>query len=435
MTPADVFVLVGPDGRLLDPAVQATVLAKYSRSAESARDLLQGVTQEDAAKFQEKWGVTYGHSSIAELCTVPYCFEGVSILASKFLERYQRPGYSEKSTRYQEFSEASFVEPQGAPERLRDVANLLYRTYKEMEGPVLDHVAGLVGGAPIEELKKRAPVKARAFDSLRYLLPAGTGTNLAAVVNARDARYMMSDLLGSPVPEFRQAGENMVEAARRFAPVFAVGAKANSFEPQIRSLGSPPPKAVTLVDAPTGAEEDFWARVSTWYGMTKADFASHMEGRGNHQVPDVFKTVVVTFDLYMDYGAFRDLQRHRRCEQYIEPLTAKYGFDIPDDLTGDLRERYVNVMGEVGEACRQMVAMGVDPLIVQYAIPLGYRLRAHFQMDLKQVYYMTELRTKPQGHISYRRIAWAMAEEVRHRYPTLMQWCRDIRPDTIGEHG
>lgn len=447
MKTADVFVLTAADGTLLPPAVQATVLAKYSRSPDSARELMQKVTPEDAATFQAKWGVTYGHSSVAELATVPYCFEGVSIIASKFLERYQRAGYSEKSTRYQVFTEDSFVEPREAPTELREAptelreaATGLYRTYASLEREVTEHVAGLIGGAPIEELVKKAPVKARAFDNLRYLLPAGTGTNLAVVTNARDARYMMSDLLGSRLPELRDLGEKMVSAASSFAPVFAMGAKPATFEPPIRSLGRVPANKnphARLVE-PLGLncraqEEDFWARVSDWYGMSKGAFDTFMEGRGKHQVPDIFKTVTVTFDIVMDYGAFRDLQRHRRCEQYIEPLGPSYGYVVPDDLVGAHADRYRAAMDKSFAACQAMLRS--TPLdMVQYALPLGTLHRSKFQMDLREVYYLTELRTQPQGHISYRRIAWQLYEEALNAFPTLMKWCRAIRPDAIGEH-
>jgi hypothetical protein len=91
-TKTEVFCLTASDGRLLPPAVQATVLAKYSRSPLSAKQIVAQLTPEDADKFQEKWVIGYNHSSVAELAVVPLCFEGVSIVASKFLESFQRPG-------------------------------------------------------------------------------------------------------------------------------------------------------------------------------------------------------------------------------------------------------------------------------------------------------------------------------------------------------
>jgi thymidylate synthase ThyX len=75
-----------------------------------------------------------------------------------------------------------------------------------------------------------------------------------------------------------------------------------------------------------------------------------------------------------------------------------------------------------------------NPDYYQYMIPLGYLHRSVFSMDLKELYYITELRTKPQGHISYRRIAWEMYQIAKKRYPELMQWCRATEPDKIEVH-
>ena len=55
-------------------------------------------------------------------------------------------------------------------------------------------------------------------------------------------------------------------------------------------------------------------------------------------------------------------------------------------------------------------------------------------MDLEELYYIVELRTKPQGHISYRRVAYDMFELAKDRHQQLMQWCRAVKPDTIGVH-
>lgn len=459
MKELDVFVLTGPDGKLLPPAVQATVGAKYSRSPLSAREIVQSVTPEDAEAFQEKWGVSYGHSSVAELAAMPYSFEGVSIIASKFLERYQRAGYSEKSTRYQSFSADSFVMPNEFHPALRDAAHVLYHTYKELNGPVVEHVARLVAKTSdksVQELLFSSAVKARAFDNLRYLLPAGTGTNLMAYLNARDARYMMSDLLGSTNPEFQAIGQKMVVAAKQMAPVFAMGVKPNSFELPIKRLsrsdanpdlrlpkfsdskGKNQWSVGLLTEMRHGPliQEDFWGDVDTRHEMNEIEFGAHMETRGKNPVPEIFKTVPISFEITMDYGAFRDLQRHRRCEQYVELLGPNLGYLVPDDLIGtEFESAYRSAMDRAQAICQMLLESGAaTPEQVQYACPLGFLHRSLFQMDLRELYYVVELRTQPQGHISYRRVAYRMYELAKQIYPTLMPWCRAVKPDSIGEH-
>jgi thymidylate synthase ThyX len=440
-TKVDVFCLTDGLGQVLHPAVQATVLAKYSRSPMSARDIVSGLTLEEADRFQDKWVVGYGHSSVAELATIPLCFEGVSIVASKFLESWQRPGYSEKSTRYQAFSRDSFVSPPGAPSTMKHFASRLYDAYESL----LPKVSAIVAAKTGKDKDDRT-VKARAFDNVRYLLPAGTGTNLAWVGNARDVRYMISSALGSTNPEFRAIGEAASKAVSELCPVFVRDAEPDSFEPTIRSLGKTSPKfdyrnpswyvdvhRPHLMPSPDLVQKSFESSLADMYGMSWTAFCKHMDSRGKRAVPRIFRTARIAFDVMMDYGAYRDLQRHRRCEQYPEPLAAGYGYLVPDDILGtDLEAEYRAAMDSVLAYEDETVVHDED--LMQYMIPLGYLHRSVFEMDLAELYYLSELRTQPQGHISYRRVAYGMYSEASALIPGLMRWCRAIRPDEIGEH-
>ena len=134
----------------------------------------------------------------------------------------------------------------------------------------------------------------------------------------------------------------------------------------------------------------------------------------------------------MDYGSYRDLQRHRRCDQYTEPLTPFLGYDIPDDVRGSkLEMAYRRTMDSVHSYDGSATS---DPEYYQYMIPMGYNHRSIFSMDLRELYYIVELRTKLQGHISYRRIAYSMYQKACQVYPDLMIWCNAIKPDLVGEH-
>ena len=440
---SDVFCLTDPNGKLLDPAIQATVLAKYSRSPMSAKEILAGITSEEADKFNDKWVIGYGHSSVAELATIPICIEGLSIIASKVVETVQRGAYSEKSTRYQRFSKESFVTPPGCSPTMKEFAGGLYVTYDKLHDPMVKRCAVLMGKDPT--ISDRV-VNARAFDNLRYLLPAGTGTNVACVLNFRDARDLVSTLLGRSNPELKQLGEGILSAVSEVCPVLMRHAIPNMFEPRIKSLGIPneqfdptnPGWNVTMVGPPVyggmdWTERNFEDLVKKCYGMDWASFSEHMDARPEHsEVPDLFKTVNITFDVMMDFGAFRDLQRHRRCEQLVEPLTTQYGYVVPDDiLNSELESEYRLAMESVLSYTDEVVN---DQDLSQYVIPLGYLHRSFFQMTLKELYYLVELRTRPQGHMSYRRVAYEIYELAKNRYPKLMKWCRACQPVFQGEH-
>ena len=133
------------------------------------------------------------------------------------------------------------------------------------------------------------------------------------------------------------------------------------------------------------------------------------------------------FDILMDIGGFRDMHRHRRCIQIGQEFTTKHGYDVPEELnSAGARETY--------DAAIQRTARAVETLArcegfeaeanSQYAIPLGFRKRTLFKMDFAEVVYISELRTGPAGHISYRNVAYAMYEAVAKKYPSLAKYLR-----------
>jgi len=138
------------------------------------------------------------------------------------------------------------------------------------------------------------------------------------------------------------------------------------------------------------------------------------------------------FDILMDIGGFRDMHRHRRCVQIGQEFTTRHGYDVPEELeTAGARENYDAVMQRVAEAVEQLTRhSGAEAKEnAQYAIPLGFRKRTLFKMDFAEVVYISELRTTPAGHSSYRNVAYAMFEAVAKKYPALAKYFRvtDVR--------
>lgn len=135
------------------------------------------------------------------------------------------------------------------------------------------------------------------------------------------------------------------------------------------------------------------------------------------------------FDILMDIGAFRDLHRHRRCVQIHQEYCFAHGFDTPREITdAGHAELYAEVMGRAREAGRKLTealeARGDAPQSAQYLLPLAYRKRTLFKMDLAEVVYISELRTGVGGHWSYRNVAYQMYERVAERHPTLAKYFR-----------
>jgi thymidylate synthase ThyX len=138
------------------------------------------------------------------------------------------------------------------------------------------------------------------------------------------------------------------------------------------------------------------------------------------------------FDILMDIGGFRDMHRHRRCVQILQDYTTLHGYDRPEDIDkANLAAHYDAAMKRSNDAAVTLAARPATEAgeQAQYVIPLAYRKRAMFKMDFAEALYISELRTGPAGHFSYRNVAYAMYEAVAKRYPELAKYFRvtDVR--------
>ena len=159
-------------------------------------------------------------------------------------------------------------------------------------------------------------------------------------------------------------------------------------------------------------------------------------GRHDEALRAFHAGAALRFDILMDIGGFRDMHRHRRCVQIIQPFTSLHGFETPTcgDLEGD-----VNILVEAGvlaefqsaiesahKASREIAASGAPEGAESavYLLPLATRIRSLFKMDFAEAQYISELRSGPAGHFSYRRVAWEMYKALERRHPSLAKHIR-----------
>jgi thymidylate synthase ThyX len=138
------------------------------------------------------------------------------------------------------------------------------------------------------------------------------------------------------------------------------------------------------------------------------------------------------FDILMDIGGFRDMHRHRRCVQIEQAFTTQHGYETPPELSpAGALEMYKAAMDRTSSAVQTLAGSAASEALEnsQYAIPLGFRKRTLFKMDFAEAVYISELRTGPAGHASYRNVAYAMFEEVKKKHPALAEYFRvhDVR--------
>ncbi len=172
---------------------------------------------------------------------------------------------------------------------------------------------------------------------------------------------------------------------------------------------------------------------STGEGRRREVIDLGLRHRGTHdEIPRPFCAgQQFRFDILMDIGGFRDMHRHRRCVQIMQEFTTAHGFDTPPEVErAGVRATYESALKHAETTVNKLSAKGGEGSeSSQYAIPLAFRKRTLFKMDFAEAVYISELRTTPAGHASYRNVAYAMYEAVAKQYPALAKYFRvvDVR--------
>jgi thymidylate synthase ThyX len=162
------------------------------------------------------------------------------------------------------------------------------------------------------------------------------------------------------------------------------------------------------------------------------DMGVRHRGRHDEALRSYHAGAALRFDILMDIGGFRDMHRHRRCTQIIQPFTTLHGYETP--MTGDaaglaeagILADYQTAVEQAHAASAQIAASGAPEAAQSalYLLPLATRNRSLFKMDFAEAQYISELRSGPAGHFSYRRVAWEMFLALERQHPTLVKHLR-----------
>ena len=427
---------------------------------------------ERARKFYDRILDGYGDDSIGELGGAHLALENVSMLATKVLEDARIGGSPlEKSTRYVSFSDKDsgryryYRDPKlmdsDHAELYVKACDHLFDCYVRLCEPVWAHVRKLL---PREEGTSEAAyersVKARGYDLIRGLLPASTQTNMGIFGNGRFFETLIRKLHLDPLEENRDLGQAAFEELSKVIPSFIRRADRNNnrfqeFEDytnfknslmqtfhskQISDQPNPPQEMdVQLIEYDQDAEDRMLAALLFPFGHgSLRDFTEQLKNlpdsekkRLIHEYAELrqnrrhkpgrgIEMPLYTFDIVGDYGIYRDLQRHRMLTQERQLLSTRYGFEKPEEIEeAGLGEIYDEAMFQAAEAFDHL--QKDFPFEAQYVVPMGYRIRWFMKINLRSLSWMTELRSVPQGHTGYRRIAQQMYLRVRDVHPTLSE--------------
>ncbi|PWU08186.1 MAG: alternative thymidylate synthase-like protein [Terriglobia bacterium] len=447
----------------MPPEKSAYALARYSRSPDSIRDSIEWVRTHDSRSFLESYYFQYGHASIADLGHTVVCFEGISELAATEIEAEPLWDGQAKSSRYQDFSRSGFVTPPelsaADAEAYRATGEALLAAYSKVNELAL---ACLSERYPRpEEMKPgayRRHIAARAFDVARYLLFWGVPTNVGQVTSIRTLEKQIRRLKVSEYQEVRELSQELAgacaaepdcrwdvnAAAEPVAPTLARHADPDEHSARSREdlrlwarqnltarEAAPPPRVDLL--RPTHVPSDIVATLL--YPVTDRPFRELYElacgwsqGRRGEVIDvalgsrtqrdallDNFRGGLYAYDLAIDIGAYRDLHRHRRCQQFRQDYSGNLGFDTPRLVSeAGASDIYESAMAGALDTMHRLAAPGAH-----YLLPFGARSRFLFKMDFAEAEYIARLRSGVKGHFSYREIAWEMKCKMEQLEPEL----------------
>lgn len=444
----------------LSPEVRAVTFAKCSRSPESFAEIAKELTEEKSKEFHEKWVVGYGHSSVAEHAVLSIAIENVSILATKVIEDNRLASYTEKSTRYQIFNSNKCYKPKKIMDSpfgklYVETANFLFDTYTALTPKVIEFVKNKFPRSPeMTEKMYETISKAKSCDIVRYILPTATLTNLGMTVNARNLEYAITKLLSHQLEEMQDIGKELKEAALLVTPTLIKYADANTY---IKETGAAlqnfsdstlPKEELTAHENQAilaTYDKDALDRVVTplLYKHSKLSYSKIAEKVKNlpqtekekifdetlskmgqfDRPPREFEHTYYTFDILIDYGAFRDVQRHRMCTQTNQEIAPEYGYAMPDDIVAAGFQKEYETCAKKAAAAYQEIAKQF-PVEAQYILPLAYRKRVLITWNLRELFHFIPLRSSKRGHISYRRIAWQIWDEINRVHPYFAKYIK-----------
>ena len=472
-----VFALVN-----LPETVKAALFARYSRYPGTLRRLFLDefagdlpdaaalVDQDEgrrAAELYERIFLGYGDDSVAQLGGAHVACEWVSNVLTKVLQRPRLGGYLEQSTRYIAY-DAPMPAPPGGYRYYRDdsLGPDYARAMDELFGIYSASLPRVCAWAEREfpreadepEAAHARAIKAKAFDLLRGLLPASSLSHMGIFATGQTYEQLILHLLAHPLEEARSYGRMILEELNTVMPSFLtrverpdrggqwisyLESREHAGKRWARRLGvdaageAPTGPSVTLLrvdgdeddllsallfEAGASSEEHVREAIGTLDGDARAELLADLAGeRSNRRYRPGrgLEALRYRFEIVADYGAFRDLQRHRMLTVQWQSLTPDLGADVPDQVElagcGDEYRRALEISRGWYE---RLVDRGLATA-APYALCLGYRIRFVLDLNAREAMQLIELRSGREGHPSYRAVAHEMHAQISAVHPSV----------------
>ena len=473
--------------------VKGALFARYSRYQGTLRRLFldefagdldhaaarafDGAEGERAAALYQRIFLGYGDDSVAQLGGAHVALEWVSNVLTKVLQRGRLAAYLEQSTRYIPYDGPMpgggyryWRDPSLGPE-YEAAMDHLFATYASCLPRVEAWAAERFPRAPdMPEAAHLRSIRAKALDLLRGLLPAASLSHMGMFATGQAYEQLVLHLLASPLPEARTVGRMLLEELKRVMPSFLArverpdrggrwiefleGREATADRlagrlglDRARSEQAAAPSvrlltvrgreddllASLLFESAAVSEEEVRSAVSVLPPDERAALIAELVGeRDNrrHRPGRGFEAVSYRFEIVSDYGAFRDLQRHRMLTVQWQPLGPGLGAGVPDELeaagvAGAYREALDRSAGE-----HARLAGSGRAEVAPYALCLAYRIRYVLDLNAREAMHLIELRSGREGHPSYRAVAHEMHAQIAAVHPAVGAAITHVDRDT-----
>ena len=412
----------------------------------------------------------YGDDSVAQLGGAHIACEGVSNILTKVLERGRLMSYLEQSTRYVPYTDRpngrwKYVVPSELTEDHDQTRNAFigsldraFETYARWIEPVQEHFRRRYPkGQDDSEGVYRAAIRAKALDALRGLLPSATRSNVGVYGSGQAYETLLLRMRAHELSEARDVADMMLPELRKVIPAFLtrvdredrgvvwsryladrrrdtrmlthelVGETEPTGTAEVVLTDFDPEGEVKVVAAALYpgshlSEDQLLERARRLSSEDRIrvlrTYVGDRENR-RHRPGRAFERASYCFDVLSDYGAFRDLQRHRILSIDWQELAPTHGYSAPASVeeVGAMAE-WRRVMDESANL-HERLSGDYSPLVAQYAVSMAYRIRFYMHMNAREAMHVIELRTAPQGHPAYRRVCQAMhrliADQAGHQ--------------------
>lgn len=432
-----------------NPEDLAMMQALYSRSSSSVLQHLEKVKKTGSGKFMESFYVGYGHQSIGDCGSTTIFIENVSILAAKAIQDWPLYSGQETSTRYIDMSKQNCTDPV-KNDLSQQILDSWLSFYLKSQEPLKAFLKQKYPIKPEESASKKLTdtynkaITARAFDILRAFLPAGINTQLAWHTNLRQAAHKLALMNHHPDPIIKQISNEIHEQLKLKYPhsfnhkLYEKTEDYRSFVSQNYTYHEGSSRVLqTFLSANANANANVSTNNPNKQNKQQVICETHILPQDLEEYESLIKNRppktelpnflldlgLVKFSFLIDFGSFRDLQRHRNGVCRMPLLTMDYGFHswYLDQLSEDLKQEAIALIELQSQRIKELgFSQSVKPETLQYYIPLGFQVFSQVSYGLPAAIYTIELRSGVTVHASLRQAAHSMKAALLQQLPDLV---------------